>query len=193
MKLAALLAGACIVAAGPAKAGLLDLLFGHPTPAPMPSYAPEPLDMTVRGHAAPKPRAKKDADQEMHAKRQTPIDPVSDPEWFLNDPTLRKGDIIVLADKVLVFNGGRDHSRARDFSDFLNSPLVSKVDREKIRTLTEAPREPLVRYQAVPASATFEATAGLSESATEPANDASADRAAAYLKKSSGAPEASGD
>jgi hypothetical protein len=33
------------------------------------------------------------------------IDPVLDPNWYLNDPTLRRGDMVVLENKVLVYDG----------------------------------------------------------------------------------------
>jgi hypothetical protein len=33
------------------------------------------------------------------------IDPVLDPNWYLNDPTLRRGDMVVLEKEVLVYDG----------------------------------------------------------------------------------------
>ncbi|KRE18174.1 hypothetical protein ASE63_03090 [Bosea sp. Root381] len=45
------------------------------------------------------------------------LDPATDPHWYLKDPTLRRGDIIVTADGVMVYQGrGRDGIRDADFT-----------------------------------------------------------------------------
>lgn len=160
LALAAVFAAGSALSAVPAEAagGLLELLFGRPAYTPAPAYAPEPFDMTVRGHKR-KPmkarvrRAPKDGEEKTNAHLQQPLDPANDHEWFLKDPTLRRGDIIVLSNRVVVFTGARGQARMGDFTNLFASSMVSKGDREKIRKLTEAPREALVRYQMVPAAA----------------------------------------
>ncbi len=61
------------------------------------------------------PRAKA---PEVSSKPKPPVvqlDPATDPNWYLKDPTLRRGDIVVTASGVMVFQGGRgseDNRRA---------------------------------------------------------------------------------
>jgi hypothetical protein len=63
------------------------------------------------------------------------MDPAKVPDWYLQDSTLRSGDIIVLKGEVLVFQGGRlPHARA-DFSSLQQSRLPQK-ERERIAELT---------------------------------------------------------
>lgn len=55
---------------------------------------------------------------EVSSKPKPPVvqlDPATDPNWYLKDPTLRRGDIVVTASGVMVFQGGRgseDNRRA---------------------------------------------------------------------------------
>lgn len=64
--------------------------------------------------AAPRPRA-----PEVSSKPAPPVvqlDPTSDPHWYLKDPTLRRGDIVVTASGVLVYRGrDADSLRPADF------------------------------------------------------------------------------
>ncbi|QZO01878.1 hypothetical protein [Chenggangzhangella methanolivorans] len=96
-----------------ANAGLLDFLFGwakRPPAAPV-AAAPHP-DLTLspakpRRTARAKPKTPRAPVQispkDMLART---IDPAKNPNWYLEDPTLRRGDILVLSDRVLVFKGG---------------------------------------------------------------------------------------
>jgi len=45
------------------------------------------------------------------------LDPATDPQWYLKDPTLRRGDIVVTATGVMVYQGGRGHDTNR-YEDF---------------------------------------------------------------------------
>lgn len=74
--------------------------YEAPVPAPMP----------------PRQRA-----SEVSSKPKPPVvqlDPATDPSWYLKDPTLRRGDIVVTASGVMVFQGGRgsDDNRRAEFS-----------------------------------------------------------------------------
>lgn len=63
---------------------------------------------------APRPRA-----PEVSSKPKPPVvqlDPQADKQWYLKDPTLRRGDIVVTARGVLVYQGrDADASRPVDF------------------------------------------------------------------------------
>jgi len=172
LSLATLGLGLALTGATPASAGLLEMIFGAPRPAPAPvAYAPIPdVGGDAKGPRAAGPRKVEEA----RPRTQTPMNIAGDPEWYLRDPTLRKGDIIVLTDKVLVYNGGG--RERRDFAELGNSSL-SKKDRQSVLSLTEAPREALVSYSLSPAvrpvaSAGDEKTAGLD--APGPVNPVSA-------------------
>ena len=65
---------------------------------------------------APRPRA-----PEASSKPKPPVvrlDPATDPSWYLKDPTLRRGDIVVTATGVMVYQGNRgsDDNRRADFA-----------------------------------------------------------------------------
>ena len=95
--------------------------FGAPSrPAQTYYYLPDsgdgPLEMTVtKRRRASSPRY-----PEVSSKPIPPIvelDPEKDPNWFLKDPTLRRGDIVVTRQGVLVYNGRHsDASRRSDFA-----------------------------------------------------------------------------
>lgn len=139
-RLAALvaLAAACFAGAAPAQANFLETLFGiapRQVVAPVPER--EPLHMTVR------PRAPKDGRPGAAAKdapptpRVAPMEYASDPFWYLKDPTLKKGDIIVLGGRVVVFNGGE-----RSYSNFLgfqSSRLLSERAKKQLKHMVSTP------------------------------------------------------
>lgn len=109
-----------IAATMPASAaGFLDdlakALFGQPQPrrwVEVETY--DPLNVTV------KPRRKRAASAETTSKPKPPIvklDPQRDPDWYLKDPTLRRGDVVVTARGVLVYRGrNSDHLIEGDFT-----------------------------------------------------------------------------
>ncbi|WP_156323352.1 hypothetical protein [Bosea sp. AAP35] len=58
---------------------------------------------------------------EVSSKPKPPVvqlDPATDADWYLKDPTLRRGDIVVTASGVMVFQGGRgrEENRRAEFS-----------------------------------------------------------------------------
>lgn len=119
----------------PAYAGFLDFLLGPPPRTETP-YVSTPLEMTIRAKRRPS-KAPKKAQVERPPILVTPMDPVKDPNWFLSDPTLRKGDVVVLPGKVVVFNGNRGERRRSDFEDLLRTRLVSLKERSRIRAFTD--------------------------------------------------------
>lgn len=89
-------------------AGFLDdlsrAIFGNPTPPAMigipdgPAIKPRPS----------KPRQASTKPAEPVAK----LDPASDAYWYLRDPTLRKGDIVVTRSGIVVFDGQKSSEHA---------------------------------------------------------------------------------
>jgi hypothetical protein len=141
------LASMVTVASSQAQAGLLEMLFG----APRPPRIETPLEMTVRPNRDAKPRASKPKSYaETPPKLATPINPEEFPDWYLTDPTLRRGDIVVLPKRVLVFSGGRGARRLGDFDNLGESRLVSSRERERIKLMTEYAGGPLAKYKIVP-------------------------------------------
>lgn len=116
------------------SAGLLDdlarVLFGRPPPQQVYPVQPEPLAVTVRPMRRHHPR-------KLVASKPTPpavkLDPATDQFWYLEDPTLRRGDIVVTEADVLVFEGraGQSH-RASDFTALSRSRLVSKATQQRV-------------------------------------------------------------
>jgi hypothetical protein len=151
--LPALLAGAVI--AGDAKAGnifdAIGAIFGGDPPQPTrefyrpaePDREPEPyrtysdregLDVTVR------PRRKRQAAAPRPVERMAAIDPVKVPTWYLEDPTLRRGDIVVLPGQVLVFEGDRGGDRRiEDFASLDESRLISNSERQRLQAMAGLP------------------------------------------------------
>lgn len=96
--------------------------FGAPSRPTAYYYVPEreyaPLEMTVRKRQPRKTKAV--ALPQVSSKPSAPalkLDPATDPDWYLKDPTLRRGDIVVTGKGVLVYNGRRgDDLRRTDFA-----------------------------------------------------------------------------
>lgn len=91
--------------------GLARAIFGGPRLYAPPIY--EFDDETPR----PRPRVRA---PEVASKPKPPavkLDPQTDPYWYLKDPTLRRGDIVVTANGVLVYQG--HDSEAMRPSDFV--------------------------------------------------------------------------
>lgn len=136
---AALLAAAAV--ASPARAaGFWETLFGVPqrrTVAPAPEG--NPLHMTVRPKRK-KATATLDAGKDgPKPKLVKPMEYANDPFWYLKDETLKKGDIIVLNDRVVVYDGG---ARAyANFASFQTSKLLSARAKSQLKYLVSTPRD----------------------------------------------------
>jgi hypothetical protein len=89
----------------------LARIFGaRPTPPAM-IGGRDPFEMTVKPKRH-KPRAA--AASTKPAEPAVKLDPATDPHWYLHDPTLRKGDIVVTRAGIVVFDGrsASEHSPA---------------------------------------------------------------------------------
>ncbi|MGH6806423.1 MAG: hypothetical protein ACREEJ_06160, partial [Ensifer adhaerens] len=126
-----------LVLATPAySAGFFDelarTLFGR-TPQVYPP-APDPLDVTVR------PTRRQHLRKAVGSKPMPPtvkLDPATDQYWYLDDPTLRRGDIVVTRSDALVFEGrvSQNHS-ASDFTALGKSRLVSRSTQQRVEAAT---------------------------------------------------------
>jgi hypothetical protein len=74
------------------------------------------------------------------------IDPVKNPDWYLDDPTLRRGDIVVLKGEVLVYQGSGRSPHAREDFTALDASALSAAERDRIAAMArlrpEAPSRP---------------------------------------------------
>ena len=127
----------CVGMAAPAEASFGDFvrsIFGGSS-APRPASEP---DSAVRTRARPLPGRAKRARTERPRPRpvhDTAIDPSAHPDWYLDDPTLRRGDIVVLDGQVLVFKGGRPPYGPDSFTSLRRSRLLSAAERETVAAM----------------------------------------------------------
>jgi hypothetical protein len=93
--------------------------------------------MTVRPKQ--KKAVKLDGSDGPKPKLVKPMEYANDTFWYLKDETLKKGDIIVLKDRVVVFDGGaRDYS---SFASFQTSRLLSAKAKSQLKYLVSTPRD----------------------------------------------------
>lgn len=94
------------------------------------------------------------------ARLASPIDPKANPNWHLIDPTLKRGDVVVLKGQVLVYEGGGTPTTRDSFTALGLSKHLSKTERqevEKIAALPDASRSAAMKQtEAVLASAATE-------------------------------------
>lgn len=147
---AAILTLTAIASPVPASAGFLEALFGGGSFQPAPSH---PVEMTVgpsRSFARPRVRRRSAVHRRpgrtrvaSHREMQkaVPIDPKRDPNWFLHDPTLRRGDIVVLERGVFVFTErpGSPPYAPEDFVSLDKSNLVSPATRALVGRMAAVP------------------------------------------------------
>lgn len=105
--------------------------FGRPAAPPIFS---DPFETKPRRHK-PRPEA---------AKPNAPavkLDPATDAFWYLRDPTLRKGDIVVTRSGVVVFDGrtSTEHAPA-DFTTLGEARRLPKAQKEAIQAAVAAGR-----------------------------------------------------
>lgn len=132
-----------VVATTTPASAFLDFLFGgqqQPAPAPQPTYRSEPLDISVRPKKADKrlPHKKhlarpKEPGERRTAKLQHPIDPIKNPDWYLIDPTIRHGDILVLKTGAVVYKGNSRGSRVQE--DFVSLGQSRMLSRSTLRNV----------------------------------------------------------
>lgn len=89
-------------------AGFLDdlsrAIFGNPTP-------PAAIGILDGPAIKPKPSKPRQASTKP-AEPSVKLDAASDSYWYLRDPTLRKGDIVVTSRGIVVFDGQRSSEHA---------------------------------------------------------------------------------
>ena len=133
-----------------ANAGFLDFLFGRRAPAPVAQPVDVHPDVTIAkprpnrvASRAAKPRGRQPVQLSPKDQLARTIDPVANPDWHLIDPTLRRGDILVLPDQVLVFNGGQIGA-LKNYVLLEQSRIYNRKERVLIAEMTGQPREPLL-------------------------------------------------
>lgn len=158
-----MIAVASMVTSTPASAFLEFLFGGRQQQAPAqaaPYYSSRPLDISVR----PKRAARGRVDKPQHGHKrelgrkntgskvagerssdkprvtvtrlQKPINPETNPDWFLTDPTLRYGDILVLKTGPVVYQGSSKRNRAQeDFVSLGQSRIISRSRLRDIRMM----------------------------------------------------------
>lgn len=135
------LATAGFASAGPASAGFFESLFGSPAAPPA---ASAPAEISV---APSRPRAYRSQPSVQHSAHQrlgnrptqkmASIDPQQDQDWFLHDPALRSGDVVILAKGAFVFSS-KSRSLPHTMSDFValdKSILISDASRNEIKMI----------------------------------------------------------
>lgn len=106
---------------------LTQAIFGNPRP---PAAIGDPAAPAIK----PKPQKARPASTKP-AEPAVKLDPASDAYWYLRDPTLRKGDIVVTRSGVVVFDGQRasDHLSS-DFTTLEDTKRLPKAQREALET-----------------------------------------------------------
>lgn len=141
--------------------GLLDFLFGWKDRTDIQRAAPAPVahpDITISGKQKPRKVARNKAREPRVAavglspKEQLArtIDPNKNPNWYLEDPTLRKGDILVLNDRVVVFTGGA-LGAPKSYVALSRAKLLTRKERERVAAMTGGALEPSMLANAGPA------------------------------------------
>ena len=163
-----------------AQAGFFETLFGTEAAPEQPRYyyQPEqpqaetssprgygrPLGFTIRKRAKERAVRRERFEERRETRRERPspnavrtaevpagpIDPAQNKNWYLQDPTLRAGDIVVLTNEVLVFKGGRMPFSRDNFASLAESDLP-KDERERLAHM--AGLKPIVPVRTTVASA----------------------------------------
>ena len=107
---------------------LTRVIFGNPTP---PAAIGIPDGPAIR----PKPSKPRPVNTKP-AEPAVKLDPASDSYWYLRDPTLRKGDIVVTRSGIVVFDGQRSSDHAS--SDFTALEETRRLPKAQQQTLEAA-------------------------------------------------------
>jgi hypothetical protein len=163
-KLLALILGAAVTATAlaplPARAAgffeALGELFGQPARrAPAEPAAREPLSVTIGPRrAVPAHQGRQKLIASKPVQPAVKLDPATDPTWYLRDPTLRRGDIVVLKTGVIVFDGGgRGEHDSEDFTRLDQTRLLSPARRQEIAEMAAGFKAPDAKRPARPRQA----------------------------------------
>jgi hypothetical protein len=121
-----------------------EALFGKPAARFTPPE-PEsgPLSVTVGPRRSDPAQARP---RYITAKPKLPaikLDAENDPTWYLKDPTLRRGDIIVLKTGVVVFDGQpKAEHFSIDFTPLGQTRLLSPIRRQEIAEMARGIKTP---------------------------------------------------
>jgi hypothetical protein len=75
------------------------------------------------------------AQKEAYAK----LNPSSNPKWYLEDPTLRAGDVVVLKGGIMVYAGGKSAvHQDREFVPLATADTISAAERQGIGKVSVA-------------------------------------------------------
>lgn len=112
-------------------AGFLDdlsrAIFGNPTP-------PAAIGIPDGPAIKPKPSKPRQASTKP-AEPAAKLDPASDAYWYLRDPTLRKGDIIVTRSGIVVFDGQKSSEHASSaFTALEDTKRLPKAQQQTLET-----------------------------------------------------------
>jgi hypothetical protein len=153
----AALASAVILAPAPASAqGLFDFLFGRPAyyeTRPVVAYAPDPGDFRDPPRRLKRAKSRSLDDLVYTGKpEKKPPPPVGKGPLgaFLNDPTLRAGDVVVTPKGLMVYrgNGGSVHAN-KEFVGLAKARTLDKSERRILASIEKANRL-APRFGAVP-------------------------------------------
>ncbi|WID95401.1 hypothetical protein QO058_21900 [Bosea vestrisii] len=104
---------------------LARAVFGNPTPP-----------AAIGGPEAPAVRPKANRPRQTSTKPAEPavkLDPASDAYWYLRDPTLRKGDIVVTRNGIVVFDGQKSSEHASSaFTALEDTKRLPKVQQQTL-------------------------------------------------------------
>jgi hypothetical protein len=88
------------------------------------------------------------------------LDPVSDASWYLRDPTLRRGDIVVTQRGVLVYKGRDSDALHRgDFAELVAGRRGSKNWQHQLNAAAHSGRSFFAAPSSTPPAKTIEAKA----------------------------------
>jgi hypothetical protein len=120
--------------------GLFGFLhWGGDAPQAAPSISPyAPLEMRVRPRARVArrpnlgvPRVSTRDVQASQKDAYAKLNPANNPTWYLEDPSLRPGDIVVLKTGIMVFEGSKSAvHQERDFEPIAKADMISAAERQ---------------------------------------------------------------
>jgi hypothetical protein len=122
----------------PAGAGFSDLVPEAKSNAPVALAGQAVKSSHQKGPRSASHRLRRPKVSHRAAVLNGQIDPVLDLNWYLNDPTLRRGDMVVLKNKVLVYDGPAEkgpHMRT-EFADLRTSTVIESETKKLVFQMT---------------------------------------------------------
>jgi hypothetical protein len=148
----AIVAGVLLATLPEAHAGLLDFLFGHPAPVLGPSELPPPAASGFPQGPVFRHKSAAHHSSAPHLNAATCCKGGGDPiDALMNDPTLRKGDAVMMTQGMMIYEGSGNETLHRP-SDFVVVPKamsLSAKDRGRIVAVSSN-RAPSTEKEASP-------------------------------------------